>query len=137
MTQSLRSSPVTIPPLRKAWRVRIRPSGALACVAAGILSFTPIAVGQVTFTPVVGVPPANEGQSHGTAWGDYDGDGQLDLVYVTEDERHVHELFDMVVLSVGAVSFKKKQSLVETLGLRRVEGCFCDTDEIHPLSATR
>jgi heterodisulfide reductase subunit A-like polyferredoxin len=28
-------------------------------------------------------------------------DGTLDLVYVTEDERHVHEAFDMVVLSVG------------------------------------
>ncbi len=64
-------------------------------------------------------------------------DGQLDLVYVTEDERHVHEAFDMVVLSVGLEPSKGTQRLIESLGLRRGEGGFCDTDEFHPLSASR
>ncbi len=51
----------------------------MACLAAAALSFNPGALGQVTFTPVAGVPPASEGESHCAAWGDYDGDGRLDL----------------------------------------------------------
>jgi heterodisulfide reductase subunit A-like polyferredoxin len=64
-------------------------------------------------------------------------DGTLDLVYVTEDERHVHEQFDMVVLSVGLEPSKGTKELTEKLGLRRAEGGFCYTDEFRPLSTSR
>ena len=64
-------------------------------------------------------------------------DGTLDLVYETEDERHVHEAFDMVVLSVGLEPSKGIKDLIERLDLRRGEGGFCYTDEFHPLQTSR
>jgi len=64
-------------------------------------------------------------------------DGRLDLVYVTEDERHVHEAFDLVVLSVGLEPSKGTKALLEKLGLRRGEGGFCYTDEFRPLATSK
>ncbi|MBC7234406.1 MAG: FAD-dependent oxidoreductase [Chloroflexi bacterium] len=63
--------------------------------------------------------------------------GALDVVYVTEDDRLIHETFDMVVLSVGLEPSKGTLELIEKLGLRRTDEGFCYTDEFHPLSASR
>jgi heterodisulfide reductase subunit A-like polyferredoxin len=64
-------------------------------------------------------------------------DGALDLVYQTEDERHVHEQFELVVLSVGLEPSRGTKALIAQLGLRPGEGGFCYTDEFHPLSTSR
>ena len=61
----------------------------------------------------------------------------LDLVYETEDERHVHEQFDMVILSVGLEPSQGTQVLIDKLGLRRGEGGFCYSDEFAPLGTSR
>ncbi len=68
---------------------------------------------------------------------DQGADGQLDLVYETEDEQHIHEAFDMVVLSVGLEPSKGTKTLIEKLRLREGEGGFCYTDEFRPLSTSR
>ncbi|HHX65048.1 MAG TPA: FAD-dependent oxidoreductase, partial [Chloroflexi bacterium] len=64
-------------------------------------------------------------------------DGSLDLVYVTEDERHLHETFDMVVLSVGLEPSRGTRELIERLGLRPTDEGFVYTDEIDPLASSR
>ena len=64
-------------------------------------------------------------------------DGTLDLVYQTDDEQHVHELFDLIVLSVGLEPSKGTRALIQKLGLREGEGGFCYTDEFRPLSTSR
>ena len=63
--------------------------------------------------------------------------GSLDIVYATEDDRLVHEEFDMVVLSTGLEVSEGTKALIEKLELRRTDGGFCYTDEFHPLSASR
>jgi heterodisulfide reductase subunit A-like polyferredoxin len=63
--------------------------------------------------------------------------GALDVVYQTEDEQHIHEEFDMVVLSVGLEPSKGTRQLIEQLKLRRGEGGFVYTDEFKPLSSSR
>jgi heterodisulfide reductase subunit A-like polyferredoxin len=64
-------------------------------------------------------------------------DGTLDLVYVTEDERHRHETFDMVVLSVGLEPSRGTRQLIERLGLRPTDEGFAYTDEFDPLATSR
>jgi heterodisulfide reductase subunit A len=64
-------------------------------------------------------------------------DGTLDVVYVTEDDRLMHESFDMVVLSVGLEPSKGTRAMVEKLGLLSGEGNFCYTNEFTPLSSSR
>ena len=64
-------------------------------------------------------------------------DGALDVVYVTEDDRLVHEPFDMVVLSVGLEPSKGTKEVIEKLGLRRSPEGFCYTDEFQPLTTSR
>ncbi|MHB0858279.1 MAG: FAD-dependent oxidoreductase [Anaerolineae bacterium] len=68
---------------------------------------------------------------------DQNADGTLDVVYVTEDERHLHETFDLVVLSVGLEPSRGVKTLVDKLGLRQAEGGFVYTDEFHPLDTSR
>jgi heterodisulfide reductase subunit A-like polyferredoxin len=64
-------------------------------------------------------------------------DGTLDVAYVTEDDRLVHEEFDMVVLSVGLEPSNGTRQLIEKLNLRVGEGGFCYTDEFAPLATSR
>ncbi len=64
-------------------------------------------------------------------------DGALDVVYVTEDDRLVHEPFDLVVLSVGLEPSAGTRALIDMLDLRRGEGGFCFTDEFAPLATSR
>ncbi len=64
-------------------------------------------------------------------------DGTLDLLYVTEDEHHVHEAFDLVVLSVGLEPSKGTSELIQKLGLRYTDEGFCQVDEFRPLASSR
>ncbi len=64
-------------------------------------------------------------------------DGTLDVVYVTEDDRLIHEAFDMVVLSVGLEPSAGTRALIDRLNLRRGEGGFAYTDEFAPLATSR
>lgn len=64
-------------------------------------------------------------------------DGTLDVIYVTEDDRLLHEPFDMVVLSVGLEPSKGTKAMVEKLGLRSGEGNFCYTEEFAPVNSSR
>jgi len=63
--------------------------------------------------------------------------GQLDLLYVTEDEHYTREAFDLVVLSVGLEPSKGTRALVEKLGLRDTDEGFCHVDEFRPLDSSR
>ena len=51
--------------------------------------------------------------------------GTLDVVYQTEDEQHVHEEFDMVVLSVGLEPSKGTRQLIEQAAAAPGRGRFC------------
>jgi len=64
-------------------------------------------------------------------------DGSLDVVYTTEDDRLVHEAFDLVVLSVGLEPSRGIRELIDKLDLRRGEGGFCFTPEFAPLDTSR
>jgi len=64
-------------------------------------------------------------------------DGQLELLYVTEDERHVRAAFDLVVLSVGLEPSRGTKDLIAKLGLRDTEDGFCYVDEFRPLATSR
>ncbi|MHB9032421.1 MAG: NAD(P)-binding protein [Anaerolineae bacterium] len=64
-------------------------------------------------------------------------DGTLDVVYVTEDDRLIHEPYDLVVLSVGLEPSRGTKAMIEKLQLRAGEGGFCRTEEFAPLSSSR
>jgi len=64
-------------------------------------------------------------------------DGQLDVLYVTEDEHHIREAFDLVVLSVGLEASRGTRELIAKLGLRDTRDGFCYVDEFHPLTSSR
>ena len=63
-------------------------------------------------------------------------DGTLDVVYTTEDDRLVHEPFDLVVLSVGLEPSRGIRTLIDQLDLRRGEAGSA-TDEFTPLHGAR
>ncbi|MCE5259955.1 MAG: FAD-dependent oxidoreductase, partial [Chloroflexi bacterium] len=64
-------------------------------------------------------------------------DGTLDVVYVTEDDRLIHESFEMVVLSVGLEPSRGTRAMIDKLGLRTGEGGFIRTEEFAPLNSSR
>ncbi|MBN1401637.1 MAG: FAD-dependent oxidoreductase [Anaerolineae bacterium] len=64
-------------------------------------------------------------------------DGQLRVLYQTDDEQHLSELYDMVVLSVGLEPSTGTRTLIERLGLRHTPEGFCHTPEFAPLCTSR
>ena len=68
---------------------------------------------------------------------DANADGTLDVVYVTEDDRLVHEPYDMVVLSVGLEPSRGTREIMSKLGLRSSEDGFIRADELTPLTSSR
>ena len=64
-------------------------------------------------------------------------DGKLLLAYVTEDGRHHHELFDMVVLSTGLRAPGDARKLAEAAGIRLNPYGFAATPAMRPLETGR
>ncbi|MGC8907607.1 MAG: FAD-dependent oxidoreductase, partial [Desulfomonilaceae bacterium] len=61
----------------------------------------------------------------------------LEITYLTEDNRIVTEKFDMVVLAVGIKPSEKTLRTAEKLGVRLEENNFCLTDTFSPVATSR
>lgn len=61
----------------------------------------------------------------------------LNITYLSEDQKLVTETFDMVVLAVGLKTARESRELAEKLGLELNESDFCATSSFAPVQTSR